>query len=129
MREPTAYADGIAKKIVDAAIEVHRLLGPGYMESVYENALFIELQSRGLKVDRQKRVRVSYKGHDVGEGRMDLVVENSVIIELKAVDALAPIHTAQVIAYLKATGIELGLLINFNVPLLKQGLKRIVYTD
>lgn len=128
MNEPSAKTDAIAKTIVDCAIEVHRILGPGYLEPVYENALFVELESRGLKVERQKGVNISYKGHDVGEGRMDLVAEKEVIIELKAVEALAPIHTAQVIAYLKATKIQLGLLINFNVPLLKQGLKRIVYT-
>lgn len=128
MNEPSRLADEIARKIIGAAIEVHRVLGPGYLESIYENALAVELEEIGLKVERQKCVHISYKGRDIGEGRIDILVEGEVIVELKTVDALAPIHTAQVISYLKATELQLGLLINFNIPLLKQGLKRIIHT-
>lgn len=106
-------------------IEVHRALGPGFFESVYEAALAIELLAGGVPFVRQSAVSVLYKGHGVGEGRLDLLVGSRLIVELKAVEALLPIHTAQVMSYLKATGYHLGLL-NFNVPVLRSGLKRIV---
>ncbi len=126
MKEPDKFVDRIAHDVIGAAIEVHRTLGPGYVESVYEEALCIELQLRRLSFARQLCINVDYKGHPVGEGRLDVLVENSVIVELKAVDELAPIHTAQVISYLKATGYPLGLLVNFNVSVLKNGIRRIV---
>jgi len=122
-RDPRTYA------IIGAAIEVHRVLGPGYLESVYEEALAVELNLRGVAFERQKGMSVDYKGHAVGEGRLDLLVDGCLIVELKAVEALAPIHTSQVISYLKATQLPLGLLINFNVPLLKEGIKRIILSD
>src|SRR3972149_10571835 len=125
-REPDKKTDELAKAVIGAAIEVHRVLGPGYLESVYEEALAVELNLRGVAFERQKRMSVDYKGHAVGEGRLDLLVDGCLIVELKAVEALAPIHTAQVISYLKATQLPLGLLINFNVPLLKEGIKRII---
>ncbi|HBS59964.1 MAG TPA: GxxExxY protein, partial [Firmicutes bacterium] len=103
---------------------VHRTLGPGYMESVYEEALSIELTIRGIPIERQKRIAVSYKGYNIGEGRIDLLVKNTVIVELKTVEALIPVHKAQLISYLKATEKQIGLLINFNVSLLKDGIKR-----
>ncbi len=106
-----------------------RLLGPGYLESVYEQALAIELELRNIPFERQKPIRVNYKGREVGEGRLDLLVGSSLIVELKAVDSLAPIHTAQVMSYLKTTHYPIGLLINFNVPVLKTGIKRIVLSD
>ena len=127
--EPDQRTDDLAKAVIGAAIEVHRLLGPGYLESVYEQALAIELELRGLPFERQKTIHVNYKGQAVGEGRLDLLVGGCLIVELKAVDALAPIHTAQVMSYLKTTRLPLALLINFNVPLLKSGVKRIVLTD
>lgn len=126
LREPGAEVDALAKQVIGAAIEVHRVLGPGFLESVYEEALCVELQSYGLALARQVVIAVSYKGHEVGQGRLDLLVENKLIIELKAVDVLAPIHSAQLLSYLKTTGHHVGLLINFNVPLLRDGLKRIV---
>jgi GxxExxY protein len=86
----------------------------------------VELNLRGIPFERQKSMGVDYKGHPVGEGRLDLLVDGCLIVELKAVEALAPIHTAQVLSYLKATRLPLGLLINFNVPVLKSGIKRIV---
>lgn len=128
MKEPSEAVDRLATSVIGAAIEVHRHLGPGYLESVYEEALGIELTLREISFDRQKPVAVLYKGHSVGEGRLDLLVENLLIVELKAVEALAEIHKAQVISYLKATDLQLGLLINFNVPVLKQGIKRVVLT-
>jgi GxxExxY protein len=125
-REPDKEVDDLARQVIGAAIEVHRHLGPGYLESVYEEALAIELDLRGLPFERQKPIGVDYKGHVVGQGRLDLLVGDRLIVELKAVDTFAPIHRAQVISYLKATGLHLGLLINFNVQLLRDGVQRIV---
>jgi GxxExxY protein len=124
--EPTQELNKLSWAVVDAAIEVHRHLGLGFFESVYEEALSVELASRNIPFARQPVVPIYYKDHPIGEGRLDLLVGGCLIIELKAVEALAPIHTAQVISYLKATGFQLGLLINFNVPILKSGLKRII---
>jgi GxxExxY protein len=105
---------------------VHRQLGPGFLEAVYEEALAIELSLRDIPFSRQKSVTIHYKTRVAGERRLDLLVADSLIVELKAVNTLAPIHTAQVVAYLKATGIHLGLLINFNSVFLKDGIRRIV---
>ena len=126
MKEPSTEIDQLARAVIGAAIEVHRVLGPGFLESIYEEALCIELESRGIPFARQVPVAVDYKGRKIGESRLDLLVGESLIVELKAVEALAPIHSAQVISYLKATRRHLGLLINFNVPVLREGLKRIV---
>ena len=126
--EPDALTDDLAHRVIGAAIEVHRHLGPGYLESVYEEALALELGLRGIAFERQKPIGVAYKGHAVGESRLDLLVGGCLVVELKAVEALAPIHQAQVISYLKATGLKLGLLINFNVPVLKSGIRRVILT-
>jgi len=127
--EPSPKIDDLAHAVIGASIEVHRILGPGYLESVYEAALAVELGFRHVSFERQKLISVDYKGHAIGEGRLDLLVGNELIVELKAIDSLAPIHSAQVISYLKAMRLPLGLLINFNVPLLKNGIKRIVQTE
>jgi GxxExxY protein len=119
-------AEQVATKVIGAAIEVHRALGPGYLEVVYENALAVELELRGMTFQRQSPIALHYKGQPVGESRLDLLVESCLVVELKAVETLAPIHTAQVISYLKATEHKLGLLINFNVPILRDGIKRII---
>ena len=124
--EPNKRLDRLARTVIGAAIEVHRHLGPGYLESLYEEALTIELALRGISFQRQKPIAVTYKGHAIGEGRVDLVVSDELLVELKAVEALAPIHKAQVISYLKATEYHLGLLINFNVPVLRSGIQRVV---
>lgn len=125
--EPGAHVDQLARKVIGAAIEVHRTLGPGFLESVYEEALCVELASLGLPFTRQQTFGLNYRGHVVGQARLDLLVDGRLLVELKAVDALLPIHSAQVISYLKMTGLRLGLLINFNVPLLRNGgIKRIV---
>jgi GxxExxY protein len=126
MKEPDQYLNQLAHAVIGAAIEVHRTLGPGFLESVYVEALCVELTLHKLAFERQHVINVSYKGHPVGENRLDILVENCLIVELKAVEALEPIHMAQVISYLKATGHALGLLINFNVPVLKNGVRRVV---
>jgi GxxExxY protein len=118
--------DPLTHAVIGAAIEVHRVLGPGFLESVYEEALAIELEQRGIPFERQYAVGVSYKGHPVGEGRLDLFVDRRLIVELKAVEALLPIHTAQILSYLKTIQCRTGLLINFNVPVLKRGIRRLV---
>jgi GxxExxY protein len=127
--EPDKRTDELAHAVIGAAIEVHRLLGPGFLESVYEEALCVELAAREIPFERQKEINVIYKGHQIGRQRVDLLVGQALIVELKTVEELAEIHKAQVISYLKATGLSLGLLINFNVPVLKSGIQRIVYTD
>ena len=119
--------EAVARDVIGAAIEVHSELGPGFPESVYESALCIELAERRIPFVRQHVIRVTYRGHDIGEGRVDLIVDDRVIVENKAVEALTPVHEAQVHAYLKATEIRLGLLINFNVKRLKAGLRRIIH--
>ena len=120
-----ARIEEASNKVIGAAIEVHRHLGPGYLESVYEEALAVELTLRGIPFARQVVFALDYKGHKVGEGRMDFLVDGGLVVELKAVEALAPIHIAQAISYLKATKHRLALLINFNVPVLKDGIKRV----
>lgn len=117
----------VAREIVDAAYEVHRQLGAGYAENMYESALSIELTSRGMPYLRQHAFSVQYRGQAIGEGRLDLLVDNRVIVELKAVEKLLPVHEAQLLSYLKATQHRLGFLVNFNVPALKEGIKRMVF--
>lgn len=129
MHEPSDERDALAHRVIGAAIEVHRTLGAGYLESVYESALCIELSHIGIPYLRQHAYALKYRGENVGEGRIDLFVADQLIVELKAVDQLAPIHKAQVISYLKATGCQLGLLINFNVPVLKEGIQRIILSN
>lgn len=124
--EPSEYVDELARDVISAAIEVHRNLGPGFLESVYEESLCYELQLRNIPFERQKKFDIYFKDSLVGEGRIDLLVDYNLIVELKAVEALAPIHYAQVTSYLKAMKLQLALLINFNVPLLKQGIKRVI---
>jgi GxxExxY protein len=127
--EPDEQTDQLAREVIGAAIEVHRVLGPGYLESLYEEALAIELTSRDVPFERQKSLAVDYKGAPVGNGRLDFLVGGRVVVELKAVECFLPIHKAQVISYLKGMHLPLGLLINFNVPILKDGLKRIVLSN
>ncbi len=115
----------VTETIIGAAIEVHKSLGPGLLESVYEECLFYELNLRKLNVDRQIELSVKYKEVKLDIGyRLDLLVENKVVVELKAVDKLMSIHDAQLLTYMRLLNCSVGLLINFNVPVLKQGLKR-----
>ena len=126
MKELGEEVEQLAYGVIGAAIEVHRVLGPGFLESVYQQALGVELHLRRISFIPQAVVAVNYKGASVGEGKLDFLVGNSLIVELKAVENLAPIHSAQVISYLKMTGHQIGLLINFNVPVLKNGIRRII---
>lgn len=128
-REPSKELDILAHEVIDAAIEVHRLLGPEFLESVYHQALRFEFEMRGIPHKFKHPVAVKYKNHQVGEGELDFLVGDLLIVELKAVERLAPIHEAQVMSYLKMTKNSLGLLINFNVPLLKEGIKRIILSS
>jgi len=117
----------IAAIIVDAAFKIHKTLGPGLLESVYEAALKYELQKRGLKVRQQLGIRVAYDGLDLGIGfRADLVVGDKVVIEIKSIEALATVHRKQLATYLHLMDLRLGLLINFNVDLIKDGIRRVV---
>ena len=115
----------LTEKILAAAIEVHRLLGPGYLESIYEAALAREFDLRGIRYERQKPIIVSYKEIIAGEHRLDFLVEDEVIVELKTVKDFDDAHLAQILSYLKATGKHTGLLINFAKPRLMQGVKRV----
>jgi GxxExxY protein len=117
----------ISKIIVNTAFLIHTQLGPGLLESVYEEILYFELKKEGLKVERQKALPVIWNELKMEIGfRADLIVENKVIIEIKSVEAIAPVHPKQLLTYLKLTGCKLGLLINFNEPLIKSGITRIV---
>jgi GxxExxY protein len=127
--EPDKKVDALAHAVIGAAIEVHRHLGPGFLESVYEEALCIELADAGISFERQKEISVLYKDREIGKHRIDLLAGRLLIVELKTVAEFAEIHKAQVISYLKATGLPLGRLINFIVPVLKNGIQRVIYTN
>lgn len=127
-KEPSLAADDACRKVIGAAIEVHRILGPGFLEQVYEEALGVELELRRISFTRQEAHQLRYKERVVGGGRVDFLVEKILVVELKAQEILLPIHLAQMISYLKATGLRLGLIVNFNVTILKDGIKRIVYS-
>ncbi len=116
----------LSYRIIGAAIEVHQFLGPGLLESVYEAALSAEFKARQIRYERQKRICINYKGNDIGHLVADFIIENRAIVEIKSVEELAPIHTAQLMTYLKLTKLKAGLLINFNETVLKNGIKRIV---
>jgi GxxExxY protein len=119
--------DLITRRIIGAAIEVHKALGPGLLESAYQTCLAYELRERGFKVEQQLPLPVIYKNVKLDCGyRLDLVVEDSVILEIKAIQELAPIHDAQLLSYLRLSGKTVGLIINFHVRVLKDGLKRVV---
>ena len=119
----------LTSKILECAFTVHTELGPGLLENAYEECLFYELKKAGLKVERQKALPLVYKEIKLDAGyRIDLLVENKVIVELKSVEALNDIHIAQVLTYLKLSKCEIGLLMNFNVKSLKNGIKRLILT-
>lgn len=121
------YENDLASIIVDASYHIHVSLGPGLLESVYEEILYYELTSVGLKVERQKQLPVIWKDRRMELGfRTDLIVENKVIVEIKSVQEIHPVHPKQLLTYLKLTDLKLGLLINFNSPLIKTGITRVV---
>ena len=118
-------ANEITDQIIGAAIEVHRVLGPGLLESAYEECVCHELKLRGLSFERQRPLPVEYKGIKLDCGyRLDLLVENTIVLEIKAIAAVEPIHEAQLLTYLRIGGWKVGLLVNFNVPVLKNGIRR-----
>ena len=126
---PSAFS-GVTREIIGAAIEVHRALGPGLLESVYQPCLQCELATKNMRFVVQRSIPIVYRGRPLGASyRIDLIVEDLVVVEVKSVAALAPIHEAQVLTYLRLTGCPVGLLINFNVPLLVQGVQRVLNPD
>ncbi len=119
--------DQVAKAVVDAAFKVHSKLGPGLLESVYQACMAYELKKKGLFVEVEQTQPIIYEDIQIGSAfRLDLLVEKCVIVELKAVEMVLPVHRAQLLTYLKLSGHRVGLLINFNVPLIKQGIQRLV---
>jgi len=125
-RHGAAEINLLTQKIIGCAIEVHRTLGPGLMEAIYESAICLELDEQGVKYARQTRLPAVYKGHLLGEYRIDLIVEALVLVEIKSVERSIPLFEAQLLTYLRLTGKRVGLLINFNSHLLKDGLTRIM---
>ena len=127
MLEPTPEQDHAARQVVQSAYAVHTALGPGLLESVYELCLIHELGLRGVPVRRQVSLPIVYKEAQLDAGlRMDLVIDDLVVVEVKAVEKLLPVHQAQVLTYLKLSRMRLGILVNFNVPLLKNGIHRLI---
>ena len=122
--EPDPELNKITNAIIGAAIEVHRQLGAGLPESLYEKALAVEFRLRQIPFSRQVQVEVNYKGEVIGETRLDFLVAGRVTVELKAIENIAPVHRSQMICYLRVTKHKLGILINFNVPVLKDGIRR-----
>jgi GxxExxY protein len=116
----------IKENIIGCAIEVHRNLGPGLLESIYDRAMCHEIGAKRVRFQNQVVVPILYKGTVLGEHRIDLIVENEIIVELKAVDRMDPVFKAQILSYMRMTNKKLGLLINFNVPYLKDGIQRVI---
>ena len=118
--------EDLAYRVIGAAIEVHAEIGPGFLESIYHNALAYELEQRSIAYQREEKVVVIFKEQVVGEGRIDLLVDQKLVVELKTVEAVTDTHRAQVSAYLKASGLRLGLLLNFNTAVMRDGVKRVI---
>ena len=118
----------VAKQVIGAAIEVHRTLGPGFLECIYEEALSREFELRNIFFERQKVITIQYKDVVIGKHQLDFLVDDQLVVELKAVESFSSIHLAQTLSYLKATNLNLALLINFQAPSLNTGIKRVVRT-
>ena len=116
----------LTRRIIGCGLEVHRRLGPGLLENVYESALCIEMRAQGLSYERQVGIPLYYRGELISEHRPDLIVEKEVIVEVKSVERFSPLHWAQVLTYLRVSGLRVGLLLNFNSPTLRAGTRRIV---
>jgi GxxExxY protein len=129
LAEPGPALDALIRDTIDACIEVHRWFGPGLLESVYEEALCVELERRQIRFARQVAVEVKYKSSPVGVCRLDLVVAGQLVVELKSVPNILPIHVATMISYLKAFHQPLGIIINFNAPVLLAGVRRVVHSS
>lgn len=129
MVEPSANLNCLAQEVVDAAFAVHKALGPGLLESTYEQRLVREFEYQNVPLRRQVNLPITYRGRPIEPGyRMDMMIDNSIIVEIKAVEKLLPIHEAQIDTYLKLSGRRLGFLINFNVPLIKHGIRRRIWS-
>ena len=118
--------EGLVHRVIGCCLEVHRALGPGLLEGIYRRATCVELKASNIPFDEEKRIPILYRGELLTDQRLDILVAGEIIVEVKAVDHLAPVHHAQVISYLRASGLRVALLVNFNVPTLPQGLRRIV---
>jgi len=129
IREPDPETDELARRVIGCAIEVHRNLGPGFLESIYEEALSREFELSGIRHICQYPIRIDYKGKPIGEGRLDFLIQEKLILEIKAVASVLPIHKAQIKSYLKSTGLLLGLLINFNEVRLADGIRRVILSQ
>jgi GxxExxY protein len=125
----SAEAEWVMRRTIGCAIAVHRALGPGFLESIYRKAMCIELENQKLAYERERSIRVNYRGVDIPGQRVDLIIEGLIVVELKSVVRLDEVHRAQVISYLRTTGLKGGLLVNFRVRLLKDGLQRIVLSQ
>ena len=126
MKNPAIQYDPLTRKIIACAIEVHKRLGPGLLEKLYKEAMVIEMELQGLKVEKNVKVPVEYKGKPIGEYFIDLLVEDTVILELKSVERHDSVFESQILSYMKLTGKKVGLLINFNSKMVKDGIKRFV---
>jgi GxxExxY protein len=129
LREPIAELNQLARETIGAAIEVHRALGPGFLESIYEEALCVELTHRNISYARQVAIPICYRSRPIGQYQLDLMIAGQLVVELKAVSQILPVHVAQVIAYLKAARQPLALLLNFQVPLMQAGIKRVILSS
>lgn len=129
LREPDEEMNLLTDRVIGVAIEIHRTLGPGYIESIYENALRKEFDLQGIQFVNQYPIEVFYKGSMVGEGRLDFLIDKKLILEIKSVSSLAPVHFTQLKSYLKAMRLDLGLLINFNESRLVDGIRRVISTS
>jgi GxxExxY protein len=129
MRLPSplgSETEALVTKVIGCAIAVHKALGPGFLESIYKKAMCIELEAMGLQFERERAISVAYRGIEIKGQRVDLIVDKQVVVELKAISALDEVHQAQLISYLRTMKLRVGLLINFRVPYLPQGLRRVV---
>jgi GxxExxY protein len=122
------YLTEISRAVIGAAIEVHRVLGRGFLESIYEMAMVEELRARNIVFDRQVTIPIMYRGKLIGEHRIDLLIEGEVVVELKSAHGIAEAHVAQTISYLTAGAFQLGLILNFNVGLMRDGIRRVVWS-
>jgi len=126
LAEPPEELDRLARAVIGAAIEVHRRLGPGLPEEAYEGGMAVELTERAIPFERQKRIKIVYKGVVVAIGRIDLLIAGKLVVEIKSCEALIPLHRMQSLSYMRLINQPLGLLINFNVLVLKQGIRRVI---
>ena len=126
IKEPSPELDALARETIGAAIEVHRALGPGFLESIYEEALCLELTQRRIPFARQVPIPICYHSRPVGQSQLDLMVDGQLVVELKALPQILPVHVAQMISYRKAADKPLGLLLNFHLPVLQAGIRRVI---